>query len=133
VHWWSARTEYPLTNVALFTQWHGDADVAAYLLHIGDAPRAYGEIWIDKEDNTAELGRLLVDSRHRGRGLGRLLVERLVDVAQAASYHSVWMRVFPDNLPALRCYQAAGFCRVDAEEAMQLNAGQPFEYVWLVR
>jgi hypothetical protein len=43
----------------------------------------------------------------------------------------VFLRVRPDNAPALRCYAAAGFARVPAADEAAFNQGQPGPYAWL--
>jgi ribosomal protein S18 acetylase RimI-like enzyme len=130
---WAARADFPLTDATVFHAWHADADVAPYVLLTEDIPVAYGEIWLDESDGSAELGRLVVSPRHRGRGLGRMLVERLASRADDAGYQQVWVRVIPTNAAALRCYESAGFTRVATEEAAMLNATQRLQFTWMVR
>jgi ribosomal protein S18 acetylase RimI-like enzyme len=57
-------------------------------------------------------------------------VGQLVARAQTR-YSDIFMRVHPDNASALRCYSAAGFIRVGAEQEAQWNALQPVQYLWL--
>jgi ribosomal protein S18 acetylase RimI-like enzyme len=53
-------------------------------------------------------------------------------VARARDHHpAVFLRVRPDNAPALRCYTAAGFKPVPAEQANEWNQSQPVPYTWL--
>jgi ribosomal protein S18 acetylase RimI-like enzyme len=91
---------------------------------------AYGELWLDDDEQEVELARLIVDPTRRGQGIGRTLVTELATLARR-HYPDVFMRVHPDNAAALRCYTAAGFVRVPAETATQWNERQPVAYIWL--
>ena len=94
-------------------------------------PVAYGEIWEDADENEAELARLIVDPARRGLGLGRTLVRELLAEARRRGWSDVWLRVVPDNEPALRAYAAAGFTRASAEEEAAFNVGQPVGFAWM--
>jgi L-amino acid N-acyltransferase YncA len=61
-----------------------------------------------------------------------VLIERLTAVARKAAYGDVFVRVFPDNIPAIRCYKAVGFARVSPEQEQAWNHGQRFDFVWMV-
>lgn len=91
----------------------------------------YGEVWEDDEENEAEIARLIVDPAVRGRGIGRALVSELLAAARGRGWDDVWLRVVPENEPALRAYAAAGFTPASAEEQAAFNVGQPVAYVWL--
>ncbi len=124
---WCSRAEVTPDVVA---GWAAAPDVVAYVAVDNGEPVAYGELWLDDEEAEAELARLIVAPAYRGRGLGRELVTRLT--AAALDHHpAVFMRVHPDNAPALRCYAAAGYVPVPAEQAARWNEGQPVPYVWL--
>lgn len=97
---WSTRTDFPLTDAAVFDQWHSDPGVATYVLAIENEILAYGEIWLDETEGSAELGRLVVSPQHRRQGLGRLLIERLASFAHEAGYgqirpNAATQQVFP--------------------------------------
>ena len=119
---WCGRAE------PAFDEWHADPDVRPYVLTRDGEPVAYGEIWV--EEDGVELGRLIVRPSDRGRGIGRRLVEELVARAPAGV---VYLRVLPDNAPALACYRGAGFARVAAAEEERFNRGQSHAYAWLRR
>lgn len=57
----------------------------------------------------ADLERVVVDVRHRGRGVGRRLVRALVESARAAGIEVVTLDVRGDNRGAVRLYQREGF------------------------
>ena len=126
---WCAWTQAPVAPEAV-AAWGREEGVRAYALAEEGRPVAYGELWVDPEEQEVELARLIVDPGHRGRGVGRLLAARLA--AQARSvYPRVHLRVQPDNAVAQRCYAAAGFVRVSAAEEERWNRGQPVPYVWM--
>ncbi|MER7459454.1 GNAT family N-acetyltransferase [Micromonospora sp. NPDC126480] len=124
---WCSRDDVTPDVVA---GWAAAPDVIAYVAVEHGEPVAYGELWVDDDEAEVELARLIVAPAQRGRGFGRDLVTRLT--AAGLAYHpAVFMRVHPDNVPALRCYAGAGFVPVPAEQAAQWNEGQPVAYVWL--
>ena len=56
-----------------------------------------------------ELGYLVVDAAHRGRGLGRALVTAAVERLRSAGYRNIWLGVQEWRLTAVRTYLGAGF------------------------
>ncbi len=126
---WCSVAEHPF-DPANVRDWWEEPDVQPWLLLDGDRPVAYGEIWTD-EEGEAELARVLVDPEVRGRGVARRLVTLLVGLARSAGIPECFVRVVPENLPALAAYRAAGFVDVDEALAAEWNVLQPTEYVWL--
>jgi GNAT superfamily N-acetyltransferase len=122
---WCARPSAPVTAEQI-TAWAGEDGVTPYGLFQNDTLVAYGELWVDDAD--VELARLIVDPAERNHQLGRRLVAELVEVALGRHPH-VFMRVHPDNAPALRCYAAVGFDPADPAETAEWNTDVP--YVWL--
>ncbi|MEV7676016.1 GNAT family N-acetyltransferase [Streptomyces sp. NPDC088752] len=133
---WCGRREFPVTGETV-AGWQEDPEVHGYVLvedRDGDGDGAllgYGEVWTDAEEDEAELARVVVAPPARGRGVGRGLVRALLGRARGAGFDDVFLRVHPDNAVALRCYEGAGFVRVDPDEAAGWNAAQPVAYVWL--
>ena len=56
-----------------------------------------------------ELGYLVVDAAHRGKGLGYGLVAAVVERLCTASYQHLWLGVQGWRLPAIRTYVRAGY------------------------
>jgi ribosomal protein S18 acetylase RimI-like enzyme len=111
--------------------WRAEPDVRPHvLLYEGDLV-AYGEIWSDRQEREVELARLIVRPDMRSRGIGRCLVRSLLEVAASTGWPVAYIRVAPENAPALACYDRAGFTRVPADEQQRYNRGQPVEYLWL--
>ena len=111
--------------------WHTDPDITGHLLLRGGEPVAYGELWVEADEDEAELAHLVVDPALRRQGLGRALAVQLVATARAAGLAHVFLRVRPDNEVGIACYATAGFVAVSAEEETAFNAGQPAAYHWM--
>lgn len=124
---WCSRDQVSAEAVA---GWAVAPDVVAYAAVEEGLLVGYGELWLDDEEAEVELARLIVAPQHRGRGLGRRLAAALT--AEALGRHrAVFMRVYPNNTAALRCYAGAGFAPVPPEQADEWNKVQPVPYVWL--
>lgn len=60
------------------------------------------------------IGFVIVSSTERGKGLGRTLVRMAVRHAlETLGASKVSLGVFENNMPAIRCYEASGFRRVE--------------------
>ncbi|HEX6148579.1 GNAT family N-acetyltransferase [Nocardioides sp.] len=131
---WCARTEAPVPPDVI-AQWSTAGDVEAFLLRDGDAPVAYGELWLDDEEGEVELARLLVAPDRRGQGVGRALTSLLADAARRhhPDLPTVCLRVLPENTAGHRAYEAAGFRFVDPDTEAAWNEGQSTQYRWMVQ
>jgi ribosomal protein S18 acetylase RimI-like enzyme len=110
--------------------WAREDGVQPYGLYDDGRLVAYGELWVNDDEDEVELARLVVDPDERGHGLGRRLVAELL-VPALGQHARVFMRVHPDNAAALRCYAAAGFEPAGTDQAAGWNRFQPVAYVWL--
>ncbi len=63
---------------SIFERWHAEAGVHPFELWVDGALVGYGEVWEDPDEGEAELARIIVNPRRRGRGLGRRLATLLV-------------------------------------------------------
>jgi ribosomal protein S18 acetylase RimI-like enzyme len=131
--WWGGHAVLWPVDPSVFCAWHEDPDVRPYVLREDGVLLAYGEVWVDDDEQEVELGRIIVRPERRGQGVGRIVVSLLLDQATRTGYRSAFLRVAAENAAALVCYQAAGFVRVPADEQRAFNQGQPIEYVWLRR
>ncbi|MET8331530.1 GNAT family N-acetyltransferase [Streptomyces sp. NPDC005181] len=127
---WCGRQEFPVPAQTI-SAWQQDDDVRAHVLGEGETLVGYGELWFDAEEEEVELARIIVAPKARGKGLGRVLVRGLLAQARQSGFADVFMRVYPDNEKALRCYLGAGFVPVDPGLAENWNSAQPVNYVWL--
>lgn len=128
---WASINEFPLTDVEIFAKWHSDRDIHPYVLQIAENIVGYGEIWFDNSDHSVEIGRLLIDPRHRNHGYGRRLIWLLLDKIDHDDYRSVEIRLAPGNATAKQCYERAGFKRVSKEIERNYNKAQPRKYIWM--
>ncbi|MDQ3454876.1 MAG: GNAT family N-acetyltransferase [Actinomycetota bacterium] len=126
---WCGHPDAPVP-VAVIRDWAREPGVQAFGLYDDGRLTAYGELWVDDDEQEVELARLIVDPAGRGRGVGRVLATRLAGRART-SYADVFLRVHPDNVAAWRAYAAAGFEPVPEVSAAEWNAGQPVPYRWL--
>lgn len=80
---------------------------------------------IDPRHRSGELGNVLVDPDRRGAGIARRAVEALLSLAfDAFGLDRVELRVFPDNEPAVRLYEACGFRREGIERGAVVRDGR---------
>lgn len=69
------------------------------------------------EPSEQRIGFVIVDDSKRGRGLGKALVRMAVGYAfNTLGAAKVSLGVFKNNPSAIRCYESAGFERVDKPE-----------------
>jgi ribosomal protein S18 acetylase RimI-like enzyme len=116
---------------AVLGGWLADPDITGHVLLRAGTPVAYGELWIEREDDEGELAHLVVDPMLRRQGLGRDLALGLVATARDEGLATVFLRVRPDNGVGIACYTSVGFARVSAEDEAAFNAGQPAAYQWM--
>ena len=118
---------------AVLAGWHSDPDITGHLLLRDGEPVAYGELWVEVDEDEVELAHLVVDPALRRQGLGRALAVELVTAARAFELSEVFLRVRPDNHVGIGCYASVGFVAMSDEEAATFNAGQPVAYHWMRR
>lgn len=56
-----------------------------------------------------EIGSIIIDPAHRGRGIGRRLVRALMGFAGGNGAHSAFLQVESGNAPAVKLYHSLGF------------------------
>ncbi len=109
-----------------------DLSFQAFAAELATLPGAYaapeGGLWIARvggraagcvavrplSPRIAELKRLYVRSRFRGRGLGRLLAERAITFAERQRYRALRLDTIPTMVAAQRLYRELGFRRIRA-------------------
>lgn len=75
------------------------------------APIGYAELNpMQRERGHLWLGHVIVCPTERGRGIGTVFVRMLLEYAfDQLAAHRVSLIVYPDNKPAVACYQRVGF------------------------
>ena len=130
--WAGNSVRYPISPDTL-VGWHRDPNIHPYLAWHDHFPVAYGELWVDRDENEVELARILVSPEQRGRGVGRAFVGKLIEAAGVFGLRNLILRVAPENVAAIRCYEASGFTAVSPEDQNEWNQNQPREYLWFCR
>jgi phosphinothricin acetyltransferase len=64
-----------------------------------------------------------VEKSHRGKGLGRILLQRIIEAAQAQDYHTMIGVIDSENAASMRLHEAFGFekCATLREVAFKFN------------
>jgi ribosomal protein S18 acetylase RimI-like enzyme len=117
LQWLAPATTFPLTaeKVLGWTSLRGQAYVLSPIQ--GEAVLAYGELNpLAAEPRDLWLGHLVVDPRQRGKGLGGRLLAALLEHGIMHGARRLVLVVFPENIPAIRCYIRAGFRLKGPEE-----------------
>jgi RimJ/RimL family protein N-acetyltransferase len=71
-------------------------------------PAGHVELMVRGQDS-AHMGRVIIDPALRGRGLGSELTRALLAQARARRLHQVTLHVYVDNPPAIAAYERCGF------------------------
>ncbi len=100
---------HPLTNEEAFKKCSYRGDDYYCLVFNGTNPVGYGILrgW-DEGYAEPSLG-IAIDASHHGRGIGKLLMEHLHDVAQIRGARTVRLKVYSNNLSAIKLYQSIGY------------------------
>lgn len=122
-------------TAAQVVEWWRPDDVEPFIAVSGVASLqvAYGELWLEANEDEVELARLIVAPTMRGRGVGRQLVASLLEKATLTGLRAVILRVTPGNTAALHCYRAAGFRELDTSRNAEWNTGHLAAYTWMER
>ena len=123
---------HPVPSDEVLGWWEPDY-VDSWVMVDGDGRLiAYGELWVDEEEDEVELARLIVDPALRGNGHGKRLTQELMAKAAGTDLTTTMLRTTPDNLVAIGCYLACGFVRLSPEEEIEWNQGQRRDWVWMI-
>ena len=128
--WGGRKTPFPVTY-EVFINWHEEPAVQPFVAFEHESPVAYGELWVDREDEEIELARIIVKPQKREMGIGQTFVRLLITQALMLGMKDVYVRVVPHNRTAIHCYESAGFVPVSSREQELYNQGQPADYLWL--
>jgi UDP-4-amino-4,6-dideoxy-N-acetyl-beta-L-altrosamine N-acetyltransferase len=73
-----------------------------------------GSVYINNIDyihKKGEFGIYIGDSSYRGKSIGVGAAKEIIRIAfEELKLHRLYLRVFPENVSAVRCYEKAGFC-----------------------
>ncbi|ALJ22506.1 GNAT family N-acetyltransferase [Microbacterium sp. No. 7] len=101
------RLVWPLTvdQLAAMTV---TSEIRAWVM-VDDESLVIGHFDLTLADDTARIGRVIVDPAERGRGYGGALVSLAVERARSLGARRVALNVIADNAPAIATYEQAGF------------------------
>jgi len=86
-----------------------DETVRLWVLVEDGAVQGYGQLkHIDLLHLSAELG-VVIAPAYQSQGKGKAITKGLLEIAQGLGIHRVWLRLFQDNVGALRLYLDCGF------------------------
>ncbi|MHC4797752.1 MAG: GNAT family N-acetyltransferase [Planctomycetota bacterium] len=109
--WLAPQTYPPLTEKKVLA-WHKPgANPLLFYRDGSDQPLGYGELnTMFGQKGHYWMGHCLIQPKSRGIGLGRLFIDLMLDCAfEIRKVKHVSLIAFPDNTPAVRCYNACGF------------------------
>ncbi|MGO4731083.1 GNAT family N-acetyltransferase [Paenibacillus sp. 2KB_22] len=111
---WGGRTfSYPLTEQQLENYISNDTLIYRVVLEENEEVIGHINLTIDRINNSGRLGKVLVGERNlKGHGIGQLMVQKVLNIAfEQLKLHRVSLGVFDFNLPAIACYEKAGFVK----------------------
>jgi ribosomal protein S18 acetylase RimI-like enzyme len=117
LRWAGPRLPFPFvaSDLGALLATPGRRESSYSLIDDSAKPCGFGQHWV-LQHGAVHLGRIIVDPNSRGRGIGRVLCQRLISAAlQSTSATAVTLRVYKDNLVAMRLYSTLGFVEVAAE------------------
>lgn len=110
----------------MFHSWCEAHDQFGYMLEEDSKSVAYGEIWVDQEEEDLELAHLVVHPSLRNKGVGKRLIKELLEKCKEYPYEWVYMRIEPHNARAIQCYKGVGF-----EEDACLRSSFNGKWIWM--
>jgi RimJ/RimL family protein N-acetyltransferase len=107
-------------------------DAAVFVAELPDG-RLVGRLSVARDphpasDHVADLG-LMVDQRHRHRGIGRALLDAAVEWARDSGVRKLELHVFPWNDPAIRLYERFGFEREGYRKRHYVRGGEEVDAI----
>jgi len=112
----TAEIKHP--NSVFYLATLGEKAIGYIKLNVGDAQTEA------IKGNCMELERIYVDSAYHGQGLGQLLMEKSIQIAQAAQKDFLWLGVWEKNPRAIRFYQKNGFEKFDTHVFLMVDDPQ---------
>ncbi|MGM0834696.1 MAG: GNAT family N-acetyltransferase [Bacillota bacterium] len=110
----------------MFYSWYESHDQFGYIFEGDSKNVAYGEIWVDEEEEDIELAHIIVDTSFRNKGIGKRFIQELLEKCKAYPYDWVYMRIEPRNAQAIKCYKGVGFV-----EDPSLRSAFNSRWIWM--
>lgn len=117
MQWGGPAFTYPVTNAQLVHYLDGAniEDATKYIFKVidDDLDEVIGHISlgnVDRVNENARIGKVLVSSNFRGKGYGTQMMEAILTFAfEEQNLHKVTLGVFDFNTSAIHCYEKVGF------------------------
>ena len=91
----------------------GKGKAIQYIILSDDFP--IGSVYIrdiDHVNKNGEFGIFIGEKEYIGKGLSFFATKEILKIAfEALKLHRVYLRVFPDNIPAIKTYEKSGFVK----------------------
>ena len=129
--WLATGTAPPLTPAKIAT-WGADRpNRYLYWRHGHNTPSAYAELnLLHDSPDQMWVGHFLVDPICRGRSIGQTFMSRLLELAfHRFGAAGVLLVVFPENGPAVRCYERCGLTALGRESRHFATTGRRHEFL----
>lgn len=101
------------THLKWFSTKVQTGEVAQFIIEDDESKIDIGSIYlrdIDRINNKAEFGIFIGENMSRGKGFGAMATKLILEYAFAnLTLNKVFLRVFSDNINAIRTYKKAGF------------------------
>lgn len=83
----------------------------------------YVDLELEGHPNEFGVWRLMIDSRHQGKGYGRkALLLALAEMRARGGVRKIWISYLPDNALARGLYASLGFVETEIDEDGEMNA-----------
>ncbi|GAA1222197.1 GNAT family N-acetyltransferase [Rhodoglobus aureus] len=88
------------------------ADAISHTLLVLDGDRVIGHAALRPFEQSLEVKKVFIDSRHRGKGAARRLMIELENVARESKAHSLILQTGNLQTPAMALYESLGYERI---------------------
>lgn len=138
LQWGGPAFEYPLTENQLEKYIENanieNSDTLVYKVIGRENGAVIGHISlgkIDRKNKSARVGKVLVgDKNVRGKGIGQQMIKGILQIAfDELHLHRVSLGVFDFNVPAIACYEKAGFIKEGLHRDSSKN-GNEYWSLW---
>lgn len=109
-------------------------EVAQFIITDISSGQEIGSVYlrdIDYDSKRAEFGIFIGENEARGRGLGEAATAQILEYGfETLQLKKIFLRVFADNLPAIKCYQKTGFS-INNKKEMRIIDGHQQEIIFM--
>ena len=128
----------PLTREAHLNWFHSrvqTGEVAQFMIVDGETEQEVGSVYlrdIDRQNKKCEYGIFIGEDSCRGKGIGSAAAKLALDYAFGTlGLNRVFLRVFADNVRAIKSYENAGFVYEGTFRDDVIIAGRAYDMVFM--